>query len=662
MSRRFTKILIANRGEIACRVIRTAKREGYTTVAVYSDADADALHVEMADESVRIGPPPVNQSYLDMDKIIEAAKRTGADAVHPGYGFLSENAAFAERCKNEGIVFIGPPAGAIRVMGDKAEAKRLMIKAGVPCVPGYEGVDQDDALLRAEVERIGYPVLLKAAAGGGGRGMRTVRSADQLKEALATARSEAKSAFGSEVLIVEKLVEHARHVEIQVLSDEHGTCIHLGERDCSVQRRHQKIIEESPCPIMTPELRVAMGAAAVEAAKSVGYVNAGTVEFLVDEDRSFYFLEMNTRLQVEHPVTEFVTGLDLVAEQLSVAQGIPLGRTQDDVKLAGHAIEVRLYAEDPAHGFAPQIGTILTWEPAELEDLRTDHGLKSGAAVTPFYDAMVAKVIAWGKDREEARIRLLAGLRGTTLLGLQTNMNLLVRTLGHETFIAGGARTHFIESSGILDEETAEPSLERLLIAAAVLIERDAAGFTPSMRGWHSTGPGTVPMKLAWQDKEYALNVQLLGSAYSLAQGDETENLYVERYGQGVIRWHDAGHAMSARYAIDGNHVYLDFEGRTDQFTDSTFLPPEAEAGAGDGVLKAPMVGQVVEVSAEAGATVAKGDVLVVLEAMKMVNQIVAPRDGVIDSVNVSVGDQVNAGQVLLHMAVEEEEKVEGEG
>jgi geranyl-CoA carboxylase alpha subunit len=655
MTRRFSKVLIANRGEIACRVIRTAKREGYTTVAVYSDADANALHVAMADESVRIGPAPVNQSYLDADKIIEAAKRTGADAIHPGYGFLSENAAFAERCKREQITFIGPPSDAVRVMGDKAEAKRLMIKAGVPCVPGYEGVDQDDAILRAEVERIGYPVLLKAAAGGGGRGMRTVRAPEQFAEALATARSEARNAFGSEVLIVEKLVEHARHVEIQVLADEHGHCIHLGERDCSVQRRHQKIVEESPCPVMTPELRAAMGAAAVNAAKSVGYVNAGTVEFLLDEARNFYFLEMNTRLQVEHPVTELVTGLDLVAEQLAVAQGRPLDRTQEDIIFAGHAIEVRLYAEDPAHDFAPQVGAILTWKPAELDDVRTDHGLEAGTAVTPFYDAMVAKVIAWGRDREEARIRLLAGLRDTTLLGLQTNMNLLVRTLSHETFIAGDARTHFVESSEILGQETAEPTLERLLIAAAVLIERDAAVYTPELRGWRSNGGGAVPLKLAWQDKDYALNVEMLGADYTLTLGEETERLHVEHYAPGVIRWHDAGHAMSARFAIDGNHVYLEFEGRTDQFTDVTFLPPEAAAGAADGVLKAPMVGQVVEVPAVEGATVAKGDVLVVLEAMKMVNQIVAPRDGVIASVHVAVGGQVNAGQVLLRMAVEEE-------
>src|SRR5215470_12104765 len=402
----FSKVLVANRGEIAWRVMRTAKAMGYRTVAVYSDADKDAPHVAFADEAARIGPPPVGESYLSIARILEAAKTSGADAVHPGYGFLSENEAFAAACDKAGLTFIGPPAAAIAAMGNKAAAKRRMIEAGVPCVPGYQGADQSDGILEKEARKIGLPVMVKAAAGGGGRGMRLVESAGDLAEAIRTARAEAESAFGSGELILEKAVVDTRHVEIQVFADNHGNVIHLGERDCSVQRRHQKVIEEAPSPAVDAGLRQRMGAAAVAAATAIGYRGAGTVEFLLASDGAFYFLEMNTRLQVEHPVTEAITGLDLVEWQLKVAAGEKLPLTQEQVAFSGHAIEVRLYAEDAYAGFLPQTGCMDVWRPASGPGVRIDHGMKDGLQISPFYDPMLAKVIAHGRTREQARERL----------------------------------------------------------------------------------------------------------------------------------------------------------------------------------------------------------------------------------------------------------------
>ena len=398
----FTKILIANRGEIACRVTRTAKALGYRTVAVFSDADAVALHVREADEAVRIGPPPAQESYLNIEALLAAAKLAGADAVHPGYGFLSENAAFAEACTKQGLVFIGPPAAAIDAMGNKARAKALMEAAGVPVVPGYRGADQSDETLIVEGRRIGFPLMVKAAAGGGGRGMRRVATAEELPQALARSRSEAASAFGSDELILERAIADAHHVEIQIFADRHGSVIHLGERDCSIQRRHQKVIEETPSPAVSTELREQMGEAAVAAARTIGYVGAGTVEFLLHRSQKFYFLEMNTRLQVEHPVTEAVSGLDLVAWQLRIAAGEKLPLKQDQVTFAGHAIEARLYAEDPQQNFLPQSGVLVDWRPASGGGVRIDHGLAPGQSVSPFYDPMLAKVIAHGATREEA--------------------------------------------------------------------------------------------------------------------------------------------------------------------------------------------------------------------------------------------------------------------
>src|SRR5215813_41749 len=444
----FHKVLVANRGEIAWRVMRTARTMGYRSVAVYSDADKDAPHVTFADEAVRIGPPPVGESYLNIEAVIAAAKASGAEAVHPGYGFLSENAEFAAACEKAGLVFIGPPPAAIAAMGNKAAAKRRMIDAGVPCVPGYQGVDQSDSNLEKEARKIGLPVMVKAAAGGGGRGMRLVERDADLLEAIRTARTEAESAFGSGELILEKAVVDARHVEIQVFADTHGNVIHLGERDCSVQRRHQKVIEEAPSPAVDDDLRHRMGAAAVAAAKAIGYRGAGTVEFLLGADGAFYFLEMNTRLQVEHPVTEMITGQDLVAWQLKIAAGEKLPLTQEQVAFSGHAIEVRLYAEDAYAGFLPQTGRIDVWRPASGPGVRVDHGMKDGLAISPFYDPMLAKVIAHGGTREEARTRLVRALRETIVLGLTTNRHFLIRLLEHPEFAAGRATTAFLGRHG----------------------------------------------------------------------------------------------------------------------------------------------------------------------------------------------------------------------
>lgn len=653
MSRRFSTVLVANRGEIACRVIRTARAEGYRTVAVYSDADRYALHVRMADEAVRIGPPPVGESYLNVARILDAAKRTGADAVHPGYGFLSENAAFAKACAEAGLVFVGPPPKAIELMGNKAAAKRLMLKAGVPCVLGYEGEAQDEETLVTQAKQIGFPVLLKAAAGGGGRGMRRVTRLDDFAEALAGARYESKSAFGSDELIIEQLVENARHVEIQVLGDEHGACIHLGERDCSVQRRHQKIIEESPCPVMTPELRAAMGTAAVKAASAVGYTNAGTVEFLLDADGKFYFLEMNTRLQVEHPVTEMVTGLDLVSLQLKVAQGDALPLTQGDVAFKGHAIEARLYAEDPHRDFAPQIGKVLEWEPGVGAGIRVDHGLYSGGEITPYYDAMVAKVIAWGASREEACGRLSAALRNTVLFGVGSNRALLRGIVEHTEFASGKATTAFLDQSGLLAPRATEPSVNELLIAAAAFIERDSRNVPASLKGWRSTGSVTVPIKLRANDTVYPLHVTMTGSNYAITTQEETAELTVESSNGNTMRFRTDDREASARYAFDGGTLYLDYAGNAVVYEDITYAPPAGDAAVSDGVLKAPMAGEIVRVNVAPGANVKKSEVLVVLGAMKIENQIVAPFDGVVDTVGVSAGEQVEANRVLLTLTAD---------
>ncbi len=655
MTRRFDTVLVANRGEIACRVFRTAEAEGYRTVAVYSDADAEALHVASADVAVRLGPGPASQSYLSMERVLDAAKKSGAQAIHPGYGFLSENPDFADTCAKAGIVFIGPPASAILALGNKAQAKRLVKKASVPCVPGYEGTAQDDATLRREAKAIGFPVLLKAAAGGGGRGMRRVHSEAEFDEALRGARSEAKNSFGSEEIIIEKLVEHARHVEIQILADAHGNCVHLGESDCSVQRRHQKIIEESPCPVMTPALRAAMGAAAVNAAKAAGYVNAGTVEFLLDDDGKFYFLEVNTRLQVEHPVTEMVTGLDLVALQFRIAQGEPLPLKQEDIVFRGHAIEVRVCAEDPAANFTPQIGRVLRFEPRGGSGVRVDHGIRDGAMVSPLYDSMIAKVIAHGATRTEAIDRLDAALRDSNILGITTNVSFLRRILRHAEFAEGNAHTHFIDSTGILDHTVAGPEVIALLLAGVAFIERSAQNVPGLLKGWRSTGAASIPLRLASGPSVSSLKITMSGSRYRIEHEGTAAELDVIGFDGCQLHFFHGGCEESAALAFDGDRLFVKHGDCAFAFTDVTYVPPVEKAAAGDGVLKAPMVGSVVRVNAAVGAAVAKGAVLVVIEAMKMENQVIAPYDGEIESVSVAVGEQVDANQVLMKMAAKKE-------
>jgi geranyl-CoA carboxylase alpha subunit len=613
----FSKILVANRGEIAWRVMRTAKAMGYRTVAVYSDADKDAPHVCFADEAVRIGPPPVGESYLSIDRILEAAHKSGAEAIHPGYGFLSENEPFATACENAGLVFIGPPPAAIAAMGNKAAAKRRMIDAGVPCVPGYQGTDQSDANLAKEARKIGLPVMVKAAAGGGGRGMRLVERDADLLDAIRTARAEAESAFGSGEMILEKAVVDARHVEIQVFADAQGNVIHLGERDCSVQRRHQKVIEEAPSPAVTADLRNRMGAAAVAAARTIGYRGAGTVEFLLAADGAFYFLEMNTRLQVEHPVTEAITGQDLVAWQLKVAAGENLPLTQEQVKFSGHAIEVRLYAEDAYAGFLPQTGRIDVWRPASGPGIRVDHGMKDGLAISPFYDPMLAKVIAHGTNREDARTRLVQALRDTVVLGPTTNKHFLIRLLEHPEFAAGKATTAFLGKHEFPAPTVSDAHWQ---LAAGLLWRQSASRYAAALRGWRNSNPEPTPIRLAVGNAERLLHV-------------------------------DGGEIVETPFHIDGDDVIVDLDALTVRFSDRTYAPRATAAAGSDGKLRAPMDGRIVAIKVAAGDSVTKGQILIVLEAMKIQHQLKAALDAKVESVAVKEGQQVSNRAILVTMS-----------
>ncbi len=622
-----TKILIANRGEIACRIQRTAQALGYRTVAVYSDADTQALHVQMADEAVHIGPSPVHQSYLNIEAILDAAKRTGADAIHPGYGFLSENPHFARACQDASLTFIGPSAEAIELMGSKRQSKLAMLEAGVPCIAGYQGSAQDDTTLQQQAERIGYPLMIKASAGGGGRGMRLVHHPTDLLNNLHTARSEAKNAFGSDELILEQALIDPRHVEIQLFGDSHGNLIYLGERDCSIQRRHQKVIEEAPCPVMTQALRQAMGEAALKAGRAVNYVGAGTVEFLLDRHGQFYFLEMNTRLQVEHPVTELITGLDLVDWQLQIAAGQTLPLTQADVTLGGHAMEVRLYAEDPAQGFLPQTGDVLRWEPAV--GVRIDHGVVEGQRISPFYDPMLGKIIAHGATREEARRKLLRAVEDTVLLGVATNRQLLADMLKHPDFIAGDFSTGFIaEHFNEVLPQTA--SNDQLALAATLFYTHSADQHPQALAGWRNTA--SVPCT-------YRLEVN--GEIHSVS-ADPLPLTTDGRYATVVLN----GIRRRVAYHLDGNQLWL--PGLT--VTNRTQQVASRQADASSGTVKAPMDGAIVDVRVCAGDSVTKGQLLLVLEAMKMEHPLTAGIDGVIKGVQVIAGDQVRNRQVLLEI------------
>ncbi len=652
-------LLVANRGEIALRIMRTARAMGLQTVAVYSDADARAPHVRFADKAQRIGPAPVGESYLSIENILAAAKASGATAIHPGYGFLSENAKFAKAVADAGLTFVGPPTAAIDVMGDKARAKRRMIEAGVPCVPGYEGEDQSEKSFANAAAKAGFPVMVKAAAGGGGRGMRLVDKPGDLAAALKLARSEAQNAFGNGDLILEKAIIRPRHVEIQVFADSLGAVIHLGERDCSVQRRHQKVIEESPCPVMTPDLRERMGAAAVEAARAVGYVGAGTVEFLLDEAGRFYFLEMNTRLQVEHPVTEMVTGLDLVALQLRVARGEGLNLAQEDVRLVGHAIEVRLYAEDPEAGFLPSTGALHLFRVGQGKGVRVDAGVETGGEVSPFYDAMIAKVVAHGDIREEARRRLISALGGTAVFGPRTNRDFLIDALGREVFAAGSATTAFIgETYG---EAGFKPgAADAALHAAAAVLQHTSAlarssatalDVSSSLHNWASAGSLETVVEYQGDGAVQKLLVQPRPEGgFSVGVGARTVEVIVQAAHSETARLVVDGQTLDVIYRDDGKTIWIATNGRSLELANLAAFVRRKDAAAGQGLLLAPMHGRLLDISVQEGARVRKGDRLAVLEAMKMQHELTAEIDGRVVRIAATAGTQIAARDLILEI------------
>jgi len=658
----FNSILIANRGEIACRVIRTAKKLGYRTVAVYSDADAGAPHVQLADDAVRIGPGPVGESYLVPELILQAAASSGAESIHPGYGFLSENGAFAEAVETAGLVFIGPSREAIDVMGNKAESKRRMIEAGVPCVPGYEGYDQSDKTLLTEGLKIDLPLMVKAAAGGGGRGMRLVHDQADLASAIKLARAEAEGAFGSGELILEKAIIKPRHVEIQVFADTMGNTVHLGERDCSVQRRHQKVVEEAPCPVMTPELREKMGQSAIDAAKSVNYRGAGTVEFLLDDSGFFYFLEMNTRLQVEHPVTELITGLDLVALQIKVAQGEPLGLSQADINLEGHAIEVRLYTEDPSQDFLPASGPVDLWAPASGVGVRVDGGISTGQAISPFYDPMVAKVIGYGSTREAARLRLIGALKETVLFGTPNNKDFLIQCLKKQSFIDGAATTAFIaEEFSDAELEIQPVSFADSAVAGTLELCLENKGHfqksllvSSQLQNWTIASAMVSRKQYQFDDTIHDLSISPVNTSIDTYQVSDSAAE------QAAVVQVLSMQANSAVVLLDGvklvaqfmwlkrGQMHCSIQGRGAFFKDLIILDGAVDEAVGGGRVIAPMHGLLLEVLVKPGDQVTRGQTLAVLEAMKMHYEIQAEIDGTVSEVRAVAGKQVAADDVLI--------------
>ncbi len=668
MSRPLEKVLIANRGEIARRILRTLRAMGIASVAVYSDADARAPHVAEADEAVRIGPAPSRESYLAIDSVVDAARRVGADAIHPGYGFLSENAEFAERCGEAGLVFIGPPVEAIRTMGSKIEAKRIMAAAGVPVVPGVSGVGLGDNAIAAETRKLGLPLLIKASAGGGGKGMRIVRERSELGDALAAARREAMNAFGDDTLLLERYFDRPRHIEIQIFGDTHGNVVHCFERECSIQRRYQKIVEEAPSVAVDAAMRERMGAAAVAAAKAIGYVGAGTVEFIVERAGAFYFLEVNTRLQVEHPVTEMVTGLDLVRLQILVAEGLPLPFRQEELALAGHAVEARLYAEDPANDFLPATGRIALWEPAAIPGVRYDAGIERGSEIGIHYDPLLAKIIAHGATRGEAIARLAQALRRLGVAGVTTNREFLLAVLAHPAFETGALDTHFIERHLPVDARRAprDAGVEEASAIAAALHEHDArrrAGgpLPPSIpSGWRNSRwrPQDAAYRIADEPLEIgyvAVDERRFGPATHADGGARFEVTVADRTRDACV------------LASDADGVTLELDGVRRRFTVAAagsavvvhsglgtvelapvprFPPPRREELAG-GCL-APMPGVVRQLRVGVGDRVEKGAVMLVLEAMKMEHQMIAHDPGVVKEVRVEVGQMVDPDTVMI--------------
>jgi geranyl-CoA carboxylase alpha subunit len=645
----FKKILIANRGEIALRIMRTARRLGYGVVAVYSDADQDAMHVREADEAVCVGEALPSQSYLRIEAIIAAAKASGADAVHPGYGFLAENEDFAAACREAALVFIGPSPESIKSMGNKAGAKEIMQDAGVPCVPGYQGEDQSDAALLAEAGKIGFPVMIKAVAGGGGRGMRLAPYAAAFPDLLRSARSEAQGAFGDPTVILERAIINPRHIEIQVFGDRHGNAIHLGERDCSVQRRHQKLIEEAPSPAVSQDLRTRMGAIAVKAIQSIGYEGAGTLEFLLDGDGNFYFMEMNTRLQVEHPVTEAITGLDLVELQLRVAAGEPLGLEQDDITFFGHAIEVRLCSEDASHDFMPQSGRMALWRmPAEL---RVEHALQSGSEIPPFYDSMIAKLIARGATRDEARRKLIHGLEHAVAFGVTTNQVFLAACLRHPVFAAGETTTAFIgENRGDLLTPRADRASGAAL-AALLLVVTDRLA-PPWRKGRTLAVTFPVPVRIELGGKIHELEiVRERDGGYVAGLEGKDVRFEIDELGRDSIRVGVNGLTESASFFRDGDRLYFLHHGCSSSVRDLTLAAPaSAAAGGSDGKVRAAMNGRVVAVLVKQGERVVAGQAVMTLEAMKMEHVHVAPVSGMISAIDVAEGEQVTTGKIVVEI------------
>lgn len=654
--RPITAILIANRGEIASRVIRTCRKMGIKAIAVHSEADRNAPFVAQADEAVFLGGSSPAESYLDMDKVIDAAKRSGADAIHPGYGFLSENAAFAKRCADEGIVFIGPHPEAIAAMGSKSEAKTLMMKAGVPVVPGYQGEDQSSERLSNEAIAMGFPVLLKAAAGGGGKGMRIVHDAAGVNAGIDAAKREAKSAFGNDELIVEKYIASGRHIEFQIFGDQHGNAIHLLERECTIQRRYQKVIEESPSPVMGDELRSRMGAVAVDAAKALRYDNAGTVEFIHDETSGeFYFLEVNTRLQVEHPVTEEITGLDLVRMQIESAQGLPLRIAQEDVKAKGYAIECRLYAEDAANDFMPVTGTVTRFSWPAMDGLRVETAVESGSAITVHYDPMIAKLVVWSEDRASAHRRMAYVLRQLVCLGTTTNQSFLLKLLEHPEFQAGKYDTHFIREH--FDAASLEATDEQLRIASIAVAlatwqqRENARTLLRSMpSGWRNSPYAPQSLDLHFGDRGLSLGYRVAKESFTFIIGDASHDV--------KLQWM---HGDELRFELDGvQHRAVVVSRGLDHFVHSERTGPmhlveqdrfpRREVERVKGGYTAPIPSQVVKVLVSTGRSVKAGDALLVLSSMKMESTVSAAEEGVVEEVYVTEGSSVEAGALLLKL------------
>ena len=675
----FKKVLIANRGEIAIRIMATCREMGIQTVAVYSEADRHARHVREADEAYYIGPAPAPQSYLRIPTIIEVARQSGAEAIHPGYGFLSENAAFVEACEQAGIVFIGPPAPAMRLMGSKIAAKQLAQSVGAPTIPGYNGENQDDAVLFQEAQRTGFPLLIKASAGGGGKGMREVHASSDFLEQLAGARREAQNAFGDGTVFLERLIQQPRHVEIQVLGDQFGNLIHLGERECSIQRRHQKIVEESPSTALTPDLRAAMGEAAVRIAKAAAYVNAGTLEFMLDTDRRFYFLEMNTRLQVEHPVTELVTGIDLVRHQLRIASGEPLGLVQEQISPRGHAIEVRLYAEDPQQNFLPSTGTVTTFLKPAGPGIRVDSGIASGDEITQYYDPMIAKVIVYGEDRPAAIARLQAALEQQVVFGVTTNAPLLHAIAVHPAFREGRTYTNFLDEYGLIGEvaeqqsEGVQPDTYALFAAACYdLLRQDAPGLSNngaafSNNPWQTLGPWRMigesrSITYSYHGQPYQVALSPSPGASGLwkiqLQGDHGKpaaQIGCVFGADGLVLLQEGARQVRTYAQRLNNETQVILHGQMYRF--ERRQPPDVDATAHGGnpasaqkTLTAPMAGTIVKVQVQDGQMVQHRQVLVILSAMKMEHTIVAPYEGKVRRVHYAEGAVVKGGAVLVEM------------